>query len=59
MTARAGGPALTERYNLLVILAALGVFFAADDQTFVVAVLPKMIKGAGLPLDPCSRKIPD
>ncbi len=50
MTASAR-PALNERYNLLIVLAALGVFFAADDQTFVVAVLPKMIKGAGLPLD--------
>ena len=35
----------------LVILAALGVFFAADDQTSVVAVLPKMIEGIGLPQD--------
>ncbi|HXH21130.1 MAG TPA: MFS transporter [Dehalococcoidia bacterium] len=35
----------------LVSLAALGVFFAADDQTSVVAVLPKMIEGVGLPQD--------
>lgn len=35
----------------LVALAALGVFFAADDQTSVVTVLPEMINGIGLPQD--------
>jgi MFS family permease len=35
----------------LVALAALGVFFAADDQTSVVAVLPRMIEGVGLTQD--------
>jgi MFS family permease len=35
----------------LIALAALGVFFAADDQTSVVAVLPKMIGGINLPQD--------
>lgn len=35
----------------LVVLAGLGVFFAADDQTSVVAVLPKMISGVGLAQD--------
>ncbi len=35
----------------LILLAALGVFFAADDQTSVVAVLPKMIVGINLPQD--------
>lgn len=37
--------------NWLVVAVALGVFFAADDQTFVVTVLPSMIKGIGLPQD--------
>jgi EmrB/QacA subfamily drug resistance transporter len=32
----------------MLFLAAAGVFFAADDQTFVVAVLPKMIPDLGL-----------
>jgi EmrB/QacA subfamily drug resistance transporter len=35
----------------LLILAGLGVFFAADDQTSVVAVLPDMIDGVGLSQD--------
>ena len=37
--------------NWLLAAVALGVFFAADDQTFVVTVLPSMIKGIGLPQD--------
>jgi MFS family permease len=37
--------------NWLLVAVALGVFFAADDQTFVVTVLPPMIKGIGLPQD--------
>lgn len=37
--------------NWLVLAVALGVFFAADDQTFVVTVLPSMIEGIGLPQD--------
>lgn len=39
------------RTNAVLFLAAAGVFFAADDQTFVVAVLPKMIEGIGLAQD--------
>jgi MFS family permease len=39
------------KVNALLVLAAAGVFFAADDQTFVVAVLPKMIEGVGLAQD--------
>jgi MFS family permease len=35
----------------LMILAALGVFFAADDQTSVVAILPDMVKDVGLSQD--------
>src|SRR5687768_8841252 len=35
----------------LLVLAGLGVFFAADDQTSVVAVLPDMIDGVGLSQD--------
>jgi EmrB/QacA subfamily drug resistance transporter len=35
----------------LVVCAALGVFFAADDQTSVVAVLPKMVEDVGLAQD--------
>ena len=35
----------------MVVLAGLGVFFAADDQTSVVAVLPKMIDDVGLAQD--------
>jgi MFS family permease len=37
--------------NALLVLAAAGIFFAADDQTSVVAVLPKMIDGIGLAQD--------
>lgn len=50
---RARGLALATdpRAARLVVFAALGVFFAADDQTSVVAVLPKMIEGVGLPQD--------
>jgi len=40
-----------RRAGRLVLVAALGVFFAADDQTSVVAVLPKMIEGISLPQD--------
>ena len=40
-----------SRARSLVLLAALGVFFAADDQTSVVTVLPEMIEGIGLPQD--------
>jgi len=35
----------------LLVLAALGVFFAADDQTSVVALLPDMVADAGLAQD--------
>jgi len=35
----------------LLVLAALGVFFAADDQTSVVAILPKMVEDVGLAQD--------
>ena len=35
----------------LVAFAALGVFFAADDQTSVVAILPDMVTDAGLAQD--------
>ncbi len=42
---------LDRRTAWLVVLAGLGVFFAADDQTSVVAVLPKMIEGVGLHQD--------
>jgi EmrB/QacA subfamily drug resistance transporter len=44
-------PARWDRGWLLVAFAAAGVFFAADDQTSVVAVLPDMIEGVGLPQD--------
>jgi MFS family permease len=40
-----------SREAWLLILAALGVFFAADDQTSVVAVLPQMVESTGLPQD--------
>jgi len=39
------------RGGLLLVLAGLGVFFAADDQTSVVAILPAMIDDAGLAQD--------
>jgi MFS family permease len=35
----------------LLLLAALGVFFAADDQTSVVAVLPQIVDDVGLAQD--------
>jgi MFS family permease len=37
--------------TILVVLAALGVFFAADDQTSVVAILPDMVSDVGLAQD--------
>jgi MFS family permease len=40
-----------SRAVLLFAVAGLGVFFAADDQTTVVAVLPQMITDIGLPQD--------
>jgi len=50
---RALGLRLSARWQAswLLAVAALGVFFAADDQTSVVAVLPSMIEGLGLPQD--------
>jgi MFS family permease len=42
---------LDRRTASLIALAGFGVFFAATDQTSVVAVLPKMIAGIGLPQD--------
>jgi EmrB/QacA subfamily drug resistance transporter len=44
-------PTLKDRPAWILLLAGLGVFFAADDQTSVVAVLPQMIGGVGLPQD--------
>jgi EmrB/QacA subfamily drug resistance transporter len=44
-------PVKGDRGWWLVVLAALGVFFAADDQTSVVAILPAMIDGVGLSQD--------
>jgi MFS family permease len=40
-----------DRTTWLLVLAGLGVFFAADDQTTVVALLPKMIDGLGISQD--------
>lgn len=40
-----------SRGGWLVVLAGLGVFFAADDQTSVVAVLPRIIEDVGLAQD--------
>jgi MFS family permease len=37
--------------SLIVILAGLGVFFAADDQTSVVAVIPQIANDLGLAQD--------
>ncbi len=51
LSVRATGIKEDPRAARLVVLAALGVFFAADDQTSVVAVLPKMLEGIDLPLD--------
>jgi len=39
------------REGWLLVLAALGVFLAADDQTSVVAILPSMIESIGLTQD--------
>lgn len=46
-------PVVTERSAGLriVLLASLGVFFAADDQTSVVALLPSMIPDLGIAQD--------
>jgi MFS family permease len=44
----AGNPPLTRRQLWLLVAIAAGVFFAADDQTFVVTVLPSMIDSVGL-----------
>ena len=51
MSAAAGLLGLPAQARWLLILAGLGVFFAADDQTSVVAVLPQMIDGVGLSAD--------
>lgn len=53
MTARAAVVSRTQTISptWLLVAVALGIFFAADDQTFVVTVLPKMIEGIGLPQD--------
>jgi len=40
-----------DRTTWLLLLTALGVFFAADDQTSVVAILPSMVKDVGLAQD--------
>ncbi len=40
-----------QRTFWLLLLAGLGVFFAADDQTSVVAVLPAMVHDLGLAQD--------
>ena len=40
-----------SRQAWVLVLAGLGVFFAADDQTAVVAVLPQMVESAGLAQD--------
>jgi MFS family permease len=40
-----------DRTTWLLILTALGVFFAADDQTSVVAILPNMVDDVGLAQD--------
>ena len=51
MSSAAGILTVRGQVNWLVVLAALGVFFAADDQTSVVAILPDMISGVGLAQD--------
>jgi EmrB/QacA subfamily drug resistance transporter len=51
VSSAAGILAVRGQVNWLVVLAALGVFFAADDQTSVVAILPDMISGVGLAQD--------
>jgi EmrB/QacA subfamily drug resistance transporter len=40
-----------DRTTWLLALTALGVFFAADDQTSVVAILPDMVSDVGLAQD--------
>ncbi len=40
-----------DRTTWLLLIAGLGVFFAADDQTTVVALLPKMIVGLNISQD--------
>jgi MFS family permease len=40
-----------DRTTWLLVLTALGVFFAADDQTSVVAILPDMVSDVGLSQD--------
>jgi EmrB/QacA subfamily drug resistance transporter len=40
-----------DRTTWLLVLTALGVFFAADDQTSVVAILPEMVSDVGLAQD--------
>src|SRR3972149_10009153 len=53
MTVQAEAVARTRTFapNWLLVAVALGIFFAADAQTFVVPVLPSMIEGIGLPQD--------
>src|SRR3972149_4175834 len=53
MTVQAEAVARTRTFapNWLLVAVALGIFFAADDQTFVVTVLPSMIEGIGLHQD--------
>jgi MFS transporter, DHA2 family, triacylglyceride efflux pump len=40
-----------NRTTWLLLLTALGVFFAADDQTSVVAILPDMVNDVGVAQD--------
>ena len=51
MTRTANLLRLRDPSTWLLLLAGLGVFFAADDQTSVVAVLPDMIEDVGLVQD--------
>ena len=51
MTSISALTAERNRTTLLLALAALGVFFAADDQTSVVAILPDMVSDVGLAQD--------
>jgi MFS transporter, DHA2 family, triacylglyceride efflux pump len=48
---RTAGLNLRESSTWVLLLAGLGVFFAADDQTSVVAILPEIIDDAGLAQD--------
>ncbi len=41
----------TGRGTALLVVVALGVFFAADDQTSIVAVLPAIIPDIGIAID--------